>query len=77
MYIETDSLKIRCMLFLPIECRNILVVGSGDLRHVLMTIARSNKPLHVSYYSNTMQWDMKACTNLTLQITLVHAFMCH
>ena len=30
------------------ECDNILVVGSGDLRHVLKTIAHSTKPLHVS-----------------------------
>ena len=30
------------------ECDNILVVGSGDLRHVLKTLAHSTKPLHVS-----------------------------
>jgi hypothetical protein len=28
------------------ECANILVVGSGDLRHVLMTLAHASRPLH-------------------------------
>ena len=41
------SLTCVCVFLLCSECANVLVVGSGDLRHVLTTLAHSTRPLHV------------------------------
>jgi dynein assembly factor 3 len=48
------------------ECSNILVVGSGDLRHVLMTLANSTKPLHFYVAESSLELLARHMLFLTL-----------
>jgi dynein assembly factor 3 len=50
----------------PVSCRNILVVGSGDLRHVLTTLAHSTRPLHFYVAESSLELLARHMLFLTL-----------